>query len=55
MKLIEKFTDSLDSLYLAMFMVWTVMVAVALIQPEIQHEPEGAVEIYALVPASDLA
>ena len=45
MNLKERFTSSLDSLFLAMVMAWTVTIAVALLQPEMQTERNGVVEI----------
>jgi hypothetical protein len=52
MNLKERFTSSLDSLFLAMVMVWTVTIAIALLHPEMQTERNGVVEIYSLIPAA---
>jgi hypothetical protein len=52
MNLKERFTNSLDSLFLALIMSWTVTIAVALLHPEVQPERNGVVEIYSLIPAA---
>jgi hypothetical protein len=52
MNLKERFTNSLDSLFLAMVVAWTVTIAVALLHPESQTERNGVVEIYSLIPAA---
>jgi hypothetical protein len=52
MNLKERFTSSLDSLFLAMAMAWTVTIAVALLHPEMQTERNGVVEIHSLIPAA---
>ena len=53
MNLKEHFTNSLDSLLLALVMGWTVAIAVALLHPEMQTERTGVVEIYSLIPAAE--
>ena len=52
MNLKERFTNSLDALFLAMVMAWTVTIAVALLHPERQTERNGVVEIHSLIPAA---
>lgn len=52
MKLVEQVTQSLESLVPALFMVWTLGVAVALLAPP-APERHGVVEIYALTPVVD--
>jgi hypothetical protein len=51
MNLKERFINSLDSLFLALVMSWSVTIAVALLHPEVQTERDGVVEIYSLIPA----
>lgn len=48
MNLKEQFNAVLESLFLAMFMVWTVGTTIALLIPEGGRERQGVVEIYAL-------
>jgi hypothetical protein len=52
MNLKERFTNSLDSLFLAMVMAWTVTIAVALLHPGMQPERNGVVEIHSLIPVA---
>jgi hypothetical protein len=52
MNLKERLTNSLDSLFLAMVMGWTVTIALALLDPQMQAERTGVVEIYSLIPAA---
>jgi hypothetical protein len=52
MNLKERFTNALDSLFLAMVVAWTATIAVALLHPERQMERNGVVEIYSLTPAA---
>ncbi len=52
MNLKERFTNSLDSLFLAMVVAWTVTIAVALVHSEMQTERNGVVEIYSLIPVA---
>jgi hypothetical protein len=51
MNLKDKFLNSLESIYLTLIMVWTVGIAVALVNPENGAAPAGSVEIYSLVAA----
>lgn len=44
----EQFTGVLESLFLAMFMAWTVGATFALLVPEDGRERQGVVEIYSL-------
>ena len=55
MNLKERLTSSLDSVFLALVMGWTITIAVALLHPETQIERNGVVEIYSLIPASPSA
>jgi hypothetical protein len=48
MSLKEKFNRTLESLFLAMFMVWTVGITIALLNPQTGREHHGVVEIYSL-------
>jgi hypothetical protein len=49
MSLKEKVAGSFESLLLALFMVWSVSIAVSVVQPDAQRLPHGTVEIYSLV------
>lgn len=48
MNLKERLNGALDSLFLAMFLAWTVGTTVALLIPEGGRERQGVVEIYSL-------
>ena len=50
MKLSQRITQSLESVFLAMFMVWTLGISVALLTSPTKHERQGVVEIHALTP-----
>lgn len=50
MKLKEQLIGALDSIFLAVVAVWTITIAVALIQPGDAIERNGVVEIYSLTP-----
>lgn len=52
MNLKEPLNGALESLFLAMFMAWTIGTTIALLIPEGGRERQGVVEIYALTDAN---
>jgi hypothetical protein len=53
MKLKEHVNHALESLFLAMFMVWTIGITVALLYPQSDREHRGVVEVYSLAAVAD--
>jgi hypothetical protein len=49
----ERVNRALESLFLAMFMVWSVGIAVALLNPPTAGHRSGVVEVYSLTPVAD--
>ena len=47
----DQFVSTFESIFLAMIMVWSVGIAVALVNPDVSAPPQGSVEIYSLVAA----
>ncbi|MGH8178719.1 MAG: hypothetical protein ACREV5_20875 [Steroidobacter sp.] len=48
MNIKEQLIDALDSIRLGLVMVWTIAIAIALVNPGVVHERNGVVEIYSL-------
>ena len=49
----ERLNRALESLFLAMFMVWSVGIAVALLSPPAAGHRGGVVEVYSLTPVAN--
>jgi hypothetical protein len=52
MKRHEQFHRALESLFLAMFMAWTVGITIALINPQGTRDRQGVVEVYSMTDAN---
>jgi hypothetical protein len=53
MKAKEQVNRALESLFLAMFMAWTVGITIALLYPQSDREHRGVVEVYSLTTVAD--
>ena len=48
----EQIHRALESLFLAMFMVWTVGITIVLLNPQGTRDRQGVVEVYSLTDAN---